>query len=50
MQKKVYALDIKLCSTKAEVVAVRLDVDVIQMTLSFLETALENKNNDMIRC
>lgn len=50
MQEEVDALNSKLINLTAEVVAVCLGVEVIQMSLSSAETTLENKNADLVRC
>lgn len=50
MEEKVDALKIKLNNAKAEVVALPLDVEVIQMTLSSAKSTLETENDDFVTC
>ena len=47
LQEKVDALNMELDRTKAEAVALRLDVDAMQLALSSAERTLENRNNDL---
>lgn len=50
MQENFDALNTKLNIAKAKVVALHLDVKVIQLTLSSTKSALENRNEDLVGC
>ena len=50
LQDMVDASNMELANAKAEAVALRLDVEVMQMTLSAAESALENRSNDLNTC